>query len=295
MFLTIDIGGTSIKTAIYSKDAILVQELDAHPTPRISEHGDEVADLIVAIANDTKAQFPIKGVGISTTAMVHPEQGHILSAGPTMPNYAGTQLKKRVEAEAHLPCSVENDVNCAALGESWKGAGQNMHSIFCITVGTGIGGAILLDGKLWNGFNFTAGEVGFIPVPPKGDFWEDVASTRALLRDFEAQYDEKINGKILFERAHAGDVPANQAIDQLVANLVTGLLSGIYLLSPEAIIIGGGIAEQKEMLEPKINAELKRRILRENMLPRVVVCAELGNKAGMIGALRHLLNQHPQL
>lgn len=287
--LTIDIGGTSIKSAIYNENGELLLDLPAQQT-QVTETGNTIASQIVAITKAAQAEMPLDGVGISTAGIVDSVRGVIANAGPNIPQYKGTDLKGAIEHNCGVPCSVDNDVNCAALGENWLGAGKDSSSVFCITVGTGIGGAVLMGGKLWRGYNFAAGEIGYMMLPPDGEYYERVCSTSAMVRKYAARKGEdNVNGKIIFERAAAGEKEANETIDELVDNLSIGLLNGIYLLAPETIIIGGGIAEQREVLEPKIIAALKAHILNENFLPKKIVCAALGNRAGMIGALRFFL------
>lgn len=287
--LTIDIGGTSIKSAIYDESAQLVRDLPAQDT-QVTETGNNIAAQIVALTQSVQADMPLDGVGISTAGMVDAERGIIVNAGPNIPAYKGTDLKGAIERECGVLCYADNDVNCAALGESWMGAGKDSHSVFCITVGTGIGGAILLNDQLWRGHNFSAGEVGYMMLPPDGEYYERVCSTSAMVRNYATLTGEQeVNGRIIFERAQKGEAQAQKIIDELVDNLAIGLLNGIYLFAPETVIIGGGIAEQRDMLEPKICAALKARILNEGFLPKKIVCASLGNRAGMIGALRHFL------
>lgn len=287
--LTIDIGGTSIKSAIYDESGELLHDFPAQDT-QVTESGNTIAAQIVSLTKAAQAEREIDGVGISTAGMVDTDRGVIVNAGPNIPQYKGTDLRGAIESHCGVPCSVDNDVNCAALGENWLGAGKDSSSVFCITVGTGIGGAVLIHGKLWRGYNFSAGEVGYMMLPPDGKHYERVCSTSAMVRKYaERKGEEGINGRIIFERAAAGEKEANETIDALVDNLAIGLLNGIYLFAPETVIIGGGIAEQREVLEPKILAALKAHILNEDFLPKKVVCAALGNRAGMIGALRFFL------
>ncbi|SUO97596.1 ROK family protein [Suttonella ornithocola] len=288
MILTIDIGGTSIKSALYREDGEAIETFPEQPT-QVNQTGNTIAEQIVALAKKVQETHSIKGVAISSAAIIHPIEGKVMAAGPTIPGYAGTELKKSIEQACGVPCTAENDVNCAALGESWLGAAKDSRSVICITVGTGVGGALLMDGKLWHGHNYAAGEIGFIPVPPKGDIYELTASTTALVRMYEEKTGEKANGKIIFARAADGETMANEVIDQLIENIATGLFSAIYLFAPETIIVGGGIAQQKQVIEPKLRAALERRIIRPYLMPKKIVCAELGNSAGMIGALRHFL------
>lgn len=286
--LTIDIGGTAIKTALYNKRGENLVDYPEEPT-QVTPTGNSITNQIAAIAQRVQGAQTIDGVAISSAAIIHPYEGRVEAAGPNIPAYIGTELKKTIETATGLPCTVENDVNCAALGESWLGAAKDSNSVFCITVGTGIGGAFLMNGKLWHGYNYAAGEIGFIPTHPDNASFESIASTSALLRDYQRLTGRAIDGRQLFALAQQGDKDANSAIDDMMEKLAFGLCAPIYLLAPETLIIGGGIAQQKQLFEPKIRAVLTSRILNPYFLPKRIVCAALGNRAGMIGALKHFL------
>lgn len=286
--LTIDIGGTTIKSAIYQTDGQCLLDFPEQTTQK-TPTSNQIAAQIAKLAQDVQRNHTISGVAISSSAIIHPFEGRVLATGVTIPEYTGTELKATIEQATGLPCTAENDVNCAALGESWLGAGQGSKSLFCITVGTGVGGAALMNGRLWHGYNFAAGEIGFIPVPPHGEIFESTASTSALLQLYLEKTGESVNGKVIFERAAQGERAAIDSIDTLIDNLAIGLCSVIYVFAPETLIIGGGIAQQKTVFEPKLRAALEKRVIKPYFMPQNIICAALGNRAGMIGALRHFL------
>ena len=216
----------------------------------------------------------------------------MLHAGPSIPGYSGTALKQTIESQCGLPCSVENDVNAMALGEAWLGAAQNSSSALCLTLGTGLGGAILLEGKLWRGANYAAGEIGVCPLGD-GRRLEQAASTTALLATYAERRGEHIDGKTLFQRLRAGDANAAYALDHMLGALTDGLLPAIHLLAPETLLIGGGIAAQHDLIEPRLRAQLAGKLPALHFMPKNIRCASLGNRAGMIGALRWYLDSRP--
>jgi len=181
---------------------------------------------------------------------------------------------------------VENDVNCAAIGELHYGSGKGYSNIFCLTVGTGIGGAIIIGGNLYHGVSFTAGEIGYMKVNKK-DF-QDVSSTTYLVNSVKEKTGLELNGKEIFTRAVEGDVQIQQLIEQFCQNLAEGIATINYVLNPEIVIIGGGIMEQTEYLYPIIKEKLK--IVTERNFNKTINIsfASLGNNAGMFGAY-HLL------
>jgi len=204
-------------------------------------------------------------------------------------------LKEELEKEFSLPCEVENDVNCAGLGEYWKGAGKNSKSMVCITIGTGIGGSIILDGQLLNGIGYTAGEIGYMDV--NGNYIQNIASSKYLVQKVQKEKKEKegiegkINGLNIFELAKQGDKICINAIDEMIKNLSVGIRNIIYLLNPEIIVIGGGITAQKEYLEQKMRKEINDNMISEIFRKTRIELAQQGNQAGMLGALYHFLTK----
>lgn len=290
--LTFDIGGTAVKSAVYDETG--KQQLRSAPMKTaVSADSNNILAQVLAHIQTLRRSRDIHGVAIASAGVIDPVCGEVVYAGPTIPGYTGTPLKAAVEQECGLPCSVENDVNAAALGESWLGAGKNSPSIFCITVGTGVGAAVILNGRLWHGDNFCAGEIGYCPTDT-GASLQECASAVALLQDYQRRTGNTVDGKTLFARAEAGEQQANAAIDHFIDTLSRGLLPAVYLFAPQTLLIGGGIAEQR-LLEDKIRRALSNNIQAPRFMPRHIRCATLGNQAGMLGALRHFLQSYPSL
>lgn len=291
-FLCIDIGGTSIKFAIFSEDGQMVGSMNDVATQQTIGN-TEILDTLHSIILDKSMQHIISGVCISTAGVVDTEQGRIQYAGYTIPGYTGTELKAYVEEHFHIPCEVENDVNCACLGEFWKGAGQGSSSMVCLTIGTGVGGAIMSGGHLWHGYSNTAGEIGYMNV--NGKKFQDVASTTYLVQEINAvkglSGDRAWNGYQIFQAAKEGDAQSIEGIQRLVENLVTGLTTIIYLVNPQVIVLGGGIMAQEEMLKPLIEAELRQQIEDPQFLTSQICFAQQKNAAGMLGALYHFIQK----
>lgn len=294
MILVFDIGGTSIKSALYEIDGTLVEDLPSVPTAVFAEDNGILAQLLDIIRQQS-ALHSIEGVAIATAGAVNPHTGEIVFAGPTIPKYAGTKIRAEIEAQCGIPCSVENDVNAMALGEAWLGAAQGLHSALCITLGTGLGGALLMGDKLWHGANFSAGEIGHYPVRQtvgEAKRFEELAATTALLRDYAERTGETIDGKALFAKVEAGEAAAVAALDALVEQIAWGLLPVLYTFAPQALIVGGGISEQPQHLEPQLQSALQRLALHPRLVPEIVRCAALGNRANQLGALRWFKNLH---
>ena len=203
-----------------------------------------------------------------------------------------TETLKELEKEFKIRCEVENDVNCAGLGEFWLGAAKNSHSCVCLTIGTGIGGCVIINGKVLPGFSNSAGEVGYMKI--NGEDLQDVAATSKLVEKVAARKNidkSDINGKIIFDLAKKGDIDCIEEIDKLVDNLTLGISYIVYVINPEVVVLGGGIMAQKEYLEEKIKTSLKEKLI-ESVYNNVrIEFAENQNNAGMLGALYNFKNR----
>ncbi len=286
--LTVDIGGTMVKSAIYHDDGALIMALEDQPSA-VSATSNKLIEQIVALVELALKYGELDGVAIASAGIVDSQAGVILLSG-NIPGYTGTRLKQKIQQATKLPCSVENDVNAMALGEAWQGAAQGSQSSLCLALGTGLGGAIVVDGALWRGHRFGAGEIGLVPLADSR-ILEQAVSTTALLADYQRLSGETVDGRELFARLQQGDRDAETALDTLLEVLCDGLLPALYLLSPQALIIGGGIAGQRAIIEPRIRQKLAEKVALPLFLPDTICCATLGNRAAMVGALKWFLQQ----
>lgn len=229
-----------------------------------------------------------EAIGISTAGQVDSARGLIRYANENIPGYTGMQVKEILEREFSVPVAVENDVNAAAVGEARFGAGKDQRDFLCITYGTGVGGAIVLDGSVYTGSTFSAGEFGGIVVHPEArrpgepfsGCYEKYASTTALVR-MALQYDRALDsGRKIFARI---DEPKIQDIvNQWIDAIVYGLVSVIHIFNPSCIVLGGGV-----MAQPYIIRQVREKTYLEIMdsFRNVELRqAELGNQAGLLGA-----------
>lgn len=296
-YICIDIGGTSIKYGVLSEKGEIF--IDGTVSTKVTEKENFIlSDVKKLIRNilDEYRNYEIEGICVSTAGVVNPEKGEIAYAGPTIPKYTGTKIKEELEKEFSISCEVENDVNCAGLGEYWKGAGKGSKSMVCLTIGTGIGGSVILDGKLLNGIGYTAGEIGYMDV--NGSYIQNIASSKYLVEKVQKEKVEKegitdaITGVDIFELAKKGDEICIAGIDEIISNLAVGVRNIIYLLNPEVIVIGGGITAQKEYLEEKIRKEVNDGMISDMFRKTRIELAQQGNQAGLLGALYNFLNKN---
>ena len=158
-YMCFDIGGTSVKFGVAGENGALLQKNEI-PNVITQKGVDGLVESLASVTEQCQKEYSLRGIAVSTAGVVDPEKGLILYAPKYFPGYPGTALGERLEKRCDLPCTVENDVNAAALGEYWLGAGQGAKSLFCITVGTGIGGCALLDGRVIHGAACFGGEAG---------------------------------------------------------------------------------------------------------------------------------------
>lgn len=292
MIALFDIGGTSIKYGVAGESRKGFALLESGETASNARKlkGPGIEEKVVRLAEILGKKHPLTGISISTAGMVDEEQGRILYANENIPDYSGLEWKKHMEARFKVPCQVENDVNAAALGEYAYGAGAGCESLLMLTVGTGIGGAIIQDGRILRGHSHSAGEIGYMRM--KGSTFQELASTTALVRRAGFLLDEKdLNGKVIFERAKEGEANCVQAIQEICQILAEGIFNCVCLLNPEVVLLGGGIMEQKEYLRPVMDRCLREVMTKEAYENTRLEFASLKNQAGLAGAYYHFLTK----
>ena len=284
--LAIDIGGTMIKYGLVSSDGKI---LSTDKIKTESSKGlNNILNKIDNIFKRYKENNPV-GIAVSGTGQINGMIGKVIGGNPIIPNWIGTNLVKILEEKYNLPIVLENDVNCVALGEKWIGAGKDLSNFICLTIGTGIGGGIILNNQLFRGENFVAGEFGHILIK-KGEF-EQFASTTALIRLVKERTEKTLNGKEIFDLEKKEIVEYQEVISEWIENLTDGLSSIIYCFNPANIILGGGVIGQGEPLINRIKNSLFKKIGPQFKEKLNIIQAKLGNNAGMIGASYLLLEK----
>ena len=276
----LDIGGTAIKYGIWEAGQLTGLSERLSPTAC-------ARDLVNALTDIVRSLGPVDAVGISTRGQVD-GNGVILYDNGPIADYTGTPLKAILEQELGVPVWVENDVNSAAWGEACLGAGKDSRDFLCLTYGTGIGGAIVLNGQLYRGANWSAGEFGSMQLFSQkpawqgfgGAYYENYASAAALVDAAKAVDPALSDGRKVCARLD--DPSLAPVFDRWITHVSFGLSTLIHIFNPGLIVMGGGILQ---------NAELFRRIdvcTRAQLMPGFEVVqlkqAQLGNRAGLIGA-----------
>ena len=287
--LIIDIGGTNIKYGISDENANISNK---NSKPTEAHLGAEpLFEKVCSIIDETLEKNNLDGIAISTAGQVNPQTGSIVHATDAIPNYSGVKLKERLEEKYSLRTSVENDVNSAALGEMWKGSVEDDNFI-ALTLGTGIGGSIVIDKKIHHGSSYSAGEIGHITIVSGGikcncgdsGCFERYASSRAL----DAYVEEAMPGtstKDFFELLRKKDELSLEIFNKWLNYLTDGLKSLVHVFNPSLILIGGAITVQGEFLENAIREKINEKIMSSFRGSLKIKLMTLGNDANLYGAL----------
>lgn len=304
----VDIGGTNVKIALVDFEGKIIY---SNTVPTRAEMGYEagvnnIKQAIKELMGETGAnEKTIEAIGFGLPGQIDYKEG-IVKNLPNIPGWINIPLAKIIEEEFSIPTRLDNDVRCAALGELNFGAGKNCENLICITVGTGIGSGIVLNGKLVRGATNAAGEIGHIkmdmtggPLCGCGDYgcFEAYASGPAIVsmaKEYisggkSAKYKEMaadgiITPYIVAQAALQGDAVSLQIFKQMGKIIGLGLTSVINLLNPEKIIIGGGVADAGDILLEPIRKTISDRAMPIQAAAVSVVPAQLANSAGVIGA-----------
>ena len=289
--MSLDVGGTAVKSGVYCDGTL--EDVREYPT-EAQKGGPHVVSMVKTIIKEYEKKHEFTGIGISTAGQVDSVKGRIIYANDNIPGYTGMEIKSIIEDRFGKPAAVINDVNAAALGEARDGAGRGEKDFICLTYGTGVGGAVFINGKLYEGSSFSAGEAGAVVVHPEdrdpqsdifSGCYERYASVTALVKRAQ-EYDSRLtNGRVIFrelERSHV-----RQIVEEWIREIVYGLTSLIHVMNPSCIILGGGVMEQEYVLK-KIRDLLDIHLM-ESYRKTTVKRALLGNCAGMYGAAAHLI------
>lgn len=281
--LAFDIGGTEIKYAFCDENFNLTEK-NSIPT-NAHEGGRRIIERIIEIIRSCKG---IDRIGISTAGQVNSEKGEIIFATDSIPGYTGTKIKELIESETGIPTAVENDVNSAAIGEAVFGAAKGCRNFVCLTYGTGIGGAFFVDGKLFTGSSFSAGEFGHIVTHAGGNpctcggkgCYEAYASAKALTTAVSKKTGKEMNGREVF--ASFDNPLIKEIVDAWIDEIVIGLKNLVYIFNPTLIVAGGGIMNEIYITD-EINKRLQNELM-QSFCNVKVVKAQMGNDANKLGA-----------
>ncbi|PDX95117.1 sugar kinase [Bacillus thuringiensis] len=288
-YIAFDIGGTQIKYGIVSEIGRVLKRKTV--ATEIHLGGEQIIQKLIYVSKKIMNEHTIAGIGISTTGIVDINKGIVTGGADHIPGYSTIPIIDRLQEILKVPVSIDNDVNCAAFGEKWNGSGREKENFIMLTLGTGIGGAIFIDGELYRGHSFSAGEWGNMLI--EGKTFEEVASISGLIR-LVRKYKGKgeWNGRTIFELYDKGDREVAQAVGIFFKHLAIGISNLAYIFNPETIIIGGGITDRGNEFLKEVKEEVSKYLNQEIYNNCEIELAQNGNCAGMIGAIYHFLHHH---
>lgn len=304
----IDLGGTSIKYAIVSEEGKFLTE-GIEPT-----YADVSADKIIsqlfvvvdaALAYAKENNITLSGIGIGSPGIVDEAEGTILGGAENLAGWENIPLASIIEKYAQLPVKVNNDANVMGLAEAAFGAAKGCSDVLFLTIGTGIGGAILINKKLFGGFKNRGTELGHVPIIANGELCacgsvgclEHYASASAMVRRYEERLKKtskevpaSISGKYIIGLYHENDELAREVVDENCDFIGHGIGGFVNIFSPEKVVIGGGLADAGEFYIEKIRKAARKYAMPDCMINTTITKAELGNRAGCLGAADLILN-----
>lgn len=299
-----DLGGTHLRAATVDRKGKILFRFKQN-TPQATD-ASAIVDAIVAAVHDCEQQSggvdKISAVSLVVPGTVNVEEGAVVKA-PNLPCLDGFRLAAALTEQLGLPAILENDANAAAVGEMWQGAAVGCNTIICVTLGTGVGGGIILNGKLWRGIDGAAAEIGHMCVDPFGGVactcgsrgcLEVFASATAIVRmtreasprypDSVLQGKEARTAEMIFEAGQQGDELALEIFRRMGVYLGIGLANLINILNPEMIVVGGGVVNGWDLFEKHMHQQVEERAF--PLLRVKIVRAKCGDDAGLLGAAR---------
>lgn len=294
-YIAFDIGGSCVKFGVINEKGQILDK-GSFETPK--EELDILIKRMVKVVDTYKMDMKLDGIALSCPGAVNNKEG-IIYGSSAVPYIHGPNFRNILKEATDLNVSMENDANCAALAEVWKGVGKDNNDLLFLVCGTGIGGAVVKDRKLHLGPNLNAGEFGYMIMVSDMESgvvrnYSEVASTFSIVRRV-AQYKKiptcEIDGKKIFDMAEEGDKDCLRAIDEFYYMLALGVFNLQYVYDPEVVVIGGAISVREDLVHC-INAKLEI-ILKQakiaKIIPNVKKC-RYSNDANLIGAVYNFIN-----
>ena len=304
----VDLGGTNLRSALLSVTGEVLEKYKE--TTGASDGWKKVVARVVD--NITRQReiaerrgLRVAAVGVGAPGVIRIDSGIVVKS-PNFPDWNNLPLREELEKAIRLPVVIENDANAAALGEQWLGAGRDINSMILLTLGTGVGGGIVLNNKIWQGADGMAGEIGHMTLIPDGrqcgcgntGCLEMYASARGIVQSYreasgalEYSNTSEITSAQVYQAARSGDPVARRVMKDTGAMLGIGIANLINIFNPHMIVIGGGVKEAWELFIGATNEEIMRRAFQVPAERTKIVPSLLGDDAGMIGAAAAALHK----
>lgn len=308
-YIGVDLGGTTVKVGLLDEAYNIIEKVAA-PTGNERSSEEILKDMAMlckeVMVKHGLTEKDVHSIGIGCPGIASPKDGIIQFSSNL--NFDQVNVRTEIQKYIDIDVYVDNDANCAALGEVICGAAKGHDDVIVVTLGTGVGGGIILGGKVNGGAFFGAGEVGHHIIELDGHpcgcgrrgCWEQYASATALIRDAkeaaiqnpgtkmitlaEGNAIEAINAKVVFDAAQAGDTVAQEVLDTYFKYIAHGITNLVNILQPGMIVLGGGMSAQKENLTVPVTKYVQEQMYGGLKLQSKIEAAILGNDAGIIGA-----------
>ncbi len=313
----VDLGGTNIRGILVDTKGVIISQLKCRSQVK---RGKEIAikkllDLIQKLKAQSVSSGHLIGIGVGAPGPLDVKKG-IIHFAPNLPGWKEVYLKKILKDKFNMKVVLENDANAAAWGERCFGAGKGINNLVCFTLGTGIGGGIIIDGKIYHGNNFVSAEFGHMTVNKDGplcncgnrgclEAYSSATGIRNRIKDkikkgitsqfftnIDDYLNESVSLKSIFETARMGDDLTKNIVEDAITYLGIAMANIANLLNPEMIILTGGISKEGENLMMPLKKVIKKRTLSSNYQFLKIVTGELGDFAGTLGAAALLFSSH---
>ena len=309
LYLGIDIGGTSVKIGSVTSEGEIIEKnsylvnYDNYETP-ILQTVIRSCKLFMETYGRTIKSY--KGIGVSATGAINTKTGVVDGSAGHIGNWEQSNIKEELKEVFGLPIYVLNDANAAALGELWLGAAQGKKQVVVVTIGTGVGGGIIVNGEILLGVNGFAGEIGHMQICHNGKkcscgntgCLEGYGSTSALVQmvieavekgKISNEENKEINGKWIFQEVSKENQEVKAILEEWIEYISSGIVGLIHIFNPEQVLIGGGVSEQKELFIEPLNKKVRASVMKHFLGNFELKAAELGNDAGMVGAVYYCI------
>ena len=300
-YLGIDIGGTFIKLGLVDDagNVSLRREvpIDRSGSETVMETLTKGVDEFL-LAHGLDA-IDLEGIGVSAAGCIDTAKGCVANNGGNVPGWPHTEVTGPLKERYGIEATMANDGNCVALAEAWIGAAKGKRDVLCVVLGTGIGGGIISGGNLIEGARGFGGEIGHFPTHAekkpayKGDLsadYEKHAATSALVSLAAEAGAPWTNGREIFNAAEAGDEKALGLLDEWIYEIAMGITGLVHVFDPEAVIIGGGVSAQEDLLVRPLREKILDLVQPDFAEGLEIKAAELGNNAGMAGAVKYFMD-----
>jgi glucokinase len=306
--VAVDLGGTNLRVAAIDENGNQVDQisLPTHPERGRDDVIERLCQGIMDLAGRWKSSYSLAGIGVGIPGIINMEEGLLLFS-PNLPGWENFPVRAQIMQRIHSPIFLENDANAAALGEKWIGSGKDVNDLCFLTLGTGVGGGLILDGKIWHGKIGMAAELGHTTIHPEGrpcncgnnGCLEAYASATGVVRSAQEMLDSgqasaalkeaaANNGKLtsanIYHLANEGDPSSIRIYEGVGRALGIAIGNFINILDIDTFVLGGGAVDAWDAFAPSMFEEVKKRSYIYARDPRRILKSSLGNQAGILGA-----------